>query len=64
MPGDVDCNHTVLIADAVLLMRILAEDPTVYPSAQGFVNADLDGDGMLTFRDSRALLLMLSGAAD
>lgn len=64
LPGDVDCNHTVQIADAVLFMRVLAEDPTVCPSAQGFVNADMDGDGILTFRDSRALLLLLSGAAD
>ena len=63
LPGDVDCNGKVQIADAVLLARYLAEDP-VTVTAQGRVNAELDGDpAALTASDLAALLQGIAGSA-
>ena len=58
--GDVDCSGDVRIADAVLLARYLAEDP-VTVTAQGKVNADCDGDRIITTGDLSALLQFLAG---
>lgn len=61
-PGDVDCNGQVAIADAVLLARYLAED-AVAVTAQGLVNAELDGDSTaLSAADLSVLLQLLAGS--
>ena len=59
--GDVDCNGSVTIADAVMLARFLAEDSEVTVSAQGKQNAELDGAQGLTSDDLSALLEKLAG---
>ena len=58
--GDIDCSGAVQIADAVLLARYLAED-AVTVTAQGLVNAELDGDTGLTAGDLSVLLQYLAG---
>ncbi|MBQ3940283.1 MAG: glycoside hydrolase [Oscillospiraceae bacterium] len=62
LPGDVDTNGAVQIADAVLLARYLAEDQ-VTVTAEGKVNAELDGNEELTTDDLGRLLMMLAGLA-
>ena len=59
--GDVDCNGTVAIADAVMLARFCAEDKDVSVSAQGKENAELDGVTGLTADDLTVLLEFLAG---
>ncbi len=61
--GDVDCNGTVNIADAVMLARFCAEDQGSGITAQGKLNADLNGDGDVTSEDSSVLLKQLAGLA-
>ena len=61
VPGDVNCDDTVNIADAVLLARFLSEDSAVQVTAQGKVNAELDGVEGLTPDDSVILLENLAG---
>ncbi|MBQ5335548.1 MAG: hypothetical protein J6Z45_06340, partial [Oscillospiraceae bacterium] len=61
LPGDVDVNGRVQIADAVLLARYLAED-SVTVTAQGKTNAECDGDALLTSGDLAALLQYLAGS--
>ena len=57
-----DCNGQVAIADAVLLARYLAED-AVAVTAQGLVNAELDGDSTaLSAADLSVLLQLLAGS--
>ena len=58
--GDVDCSGNVAIADAVLLARYIAEDP-VTVTAQGLVNAELDGEAGLTSGDLAVLLQGIAG---
>ena len=61
LKGDVDCNGQTAIADAVLLARYLAEDP-VEVSAQGLLNAELDGNPeSLDAGDFAALLQIIAG---
>lgn len=63
MPGDVDVNGRVQIADAVLLARYLAED-SVTVTVTGLLNAELDGDPSgLTSADLSVLLQYLAGNA-
>lgn len=62
LPGDVDTNGQVQVADAVLLARYLAEDK-VTVTAQGKLNADLDGTDGLSADDLGALLRKLAGLA-
>ena len=59
--GDVDCSGTVNIADAVMLARFCAEDAESGITAQGKLNADLNGDGDVTAADTTALLDLLAG---
>lgn len=58
--GDVDCNGTVQIADAVMLARYLAEDP-IKVTAQGLANARVTGRETLTSEDSAKILSYLAG---
>ena len=60
LKGDVDCSGQVQIADAVLLARYVAED-AVTVTAQGLVNAELDGEAGLTAGDLSALLQGIAG---
>ena len=62
LPGDVDLNGQVQIADAVLLARYLAEDK-VNVTAEGKRSAELDGEEGLTSGDLGRLLMMLAGIA-
>ena len=62
LPGDVDINGQVQIADAVLLARYLAEDK-VNVTAEGKRMAELDGEDGLTSGDLVRLLMMLAGSA-
>ncbi|MCQ2416377.1 MAG: endo-1,4-beta-xylanase [Oscillospiraceae bacterium] len=43
--GDVNCDKTVDVADAVLLARLLAEDNSAKVSTQGQLNADCNKSG-------------------
>ena len=59
--GDVDCNGQIAIADAVLLARYLAED-AVTVTAQGLLNAELDGNPeSLDAGDFAKLLQIIAG---
>ena len=62
--GDVDCDGSVKIADAVLLARYLAEDSNVTVTAQGKVNAELNGTDSLTTEDLSCLLQYLAGSRE
>ena len=43
--GDVNLDKAVDVSDAVLLARFVAEDTDANVSAQGKLNADMDGNG-------------------
>lgn len=57
--GDVDCNGFVELADAILLCRFNAED-TVTITANGYINADCDSDGLLSAEDVTLILRHLA----
>lgn len=59
-PGDIDCNGAINIADAVLLMRLIAEDAEAVVTVRGRAAADIDGDGLVTLTDARVLLCLLA----
>ena len=59
--GDVDENGDINVADAVLLARFCAEDKDVTVSAQGKVNADIDGKTGVTSDDLARLLEFIAG---
>ncbi len=59
--GDVDCNTTVNIADAVLLARYLAEDSAVTVSAEGKENANVKNDENVDSADLALLIEYLAG---
>lgn len=61
LPGDVNCDSYVNIADAVLLARFIAEDAEAPVSVRGRENAELDGEDGLTAADNAVLLEMLAG---
>ena len=54
--GDVNCDGVVDVSDSVLLCRFLCEDADAVMTAQGRINADVNGDGKLTIDDNTALL--------
>ncbi len=56
MRGDVNCDKTVDVSDAVLLARFLAEDKTAILSAEGKRNADCDKKSGLTGDDTVRIL--------
>ena len=62
LKGDVDCDGSVRIADAVLLARYLAED-TVTVTANGKINAEMNGTDGLTSEDLSDLLRHLAGGS-
>ena len=60
LAGDVNLDKIVDVSDAVLLARFTAEDKTADVSAQGKLNADMDGSGM---PDSEDVVLILQKIA-
>ena len=64
LSGDMNCDSTVNIADAVLLARFLAEDPAITVSAQGKKNADADQNGTVDSDDRTVLLKRLANITD
>ena len=53
--GDLDLSNKLSIADAVLLERLIAEDPTCQVPDAALENADYNRDGIVNLLDSRAL---------
>ncbi|MBR5372519.1 MAG: dockerin type I repeat-containing protein, partial [Oscillospiraceae bacterium] len=62
--GDVNCDESVTVADAVMLARVLAEDATVKVSEQGLANADMNENGGTDQEDLTKLLRKLAGYKD
>ena len=54
--GDLNCDGTVSMADAVLLMRYVTEDSSLKLSPAGIANADVDLDDLLTVLDVASVL--------
>jgi len=62
--GDVDCNDSLDVRDAVLLARAVADDATLKENeitAQGKINADVTHDGVTAIDDLAKLLNYLCG---
>ena len=59
--GDVNGDHQITIADAVLLARIIAEDATLKLTNGETDRADADGSGMMDADDLTYLLRSLAG---
>ena len=55
--GDVDCNETVNIADALAAMRHTMS--IIAASEQGIINGDMNGDGILNTVDALAIMRMV-----
>jgi len=64
LPGDVDCNGSINVLDAVVLCRMVAETPDTEVSAAGKLNADCDGVSGVNSLDVTRLLNVLSGKLD
>ncbi len=60
-PGDVDCNKAVNVADAVLLAQYCAEIAGTVVSAEGLLNAELDGVSGINGDDVTVLLETIAG---
>lgn len=56
LPGDLNCDGQITIADAVMLYRLLNEDTTLPITPQGIENADSDLNGILSIMDVRSAL--------
>ena len=59
-PGDVNCDNTVDISDAVLLARYVAEEQTAVITADGRRNADADGNAKIESDDVIYILRMIA----
>lgn len=60
LPGDLNGDLQITIADAVLLSRVIAEDPALTAVKPEMANADVNGDGYLDALDIAALLKSVS----
>ena len=58
--GDINCDGTRTISDAILLARMSAEDPAVTMTEEGKQYADIDQDGSLTNEDLIYIVRMLA----
>ena len=58
--GDVNCDGEVDVSDSVLLCRVVSEEKGVVLTAQGIINSDVNGDGILTLEDNIALLILIA----
>lgn len=54
--GDISCDGTVDVADAVLLARFVSEDPGVEITETGRQNADINQDGKMDSEDAILIL--------
>ncbi|MCQ2417853.1 MAG: glycoside hydrolase family 9 protein [Oscillospiraceae bacterium] len=54
--GDVNCDNSVDVADAVLLARMLGEDSEAKVSTQGKTNAECNDDNKLSLDDVNAII--------
>ena len=59
-PGDINNDLAVDVRDAVILSRIIAEDTALTVTDAGLLNADTNGDGLITLSDLTALLTVLA----
>ena len=59
LPGDVDCNGAVNMADLALAASYVQNSGEV--SAQGILNGDMNGDGVLSAADLAALYALILG---
>ena len=61
LPGDVDCNGEVTMADVTILaMYLNGENPEI--SEQGMINADANQDGTVDIRDIAAIYAIISAS--
>ncbi|MBR5370954.1 MAG: dockerin type I repeat-containing protein [Oscillospiraceae bacterium] len=58
--GDINCDGTRTISDAILLARMSAEDPAVTVTEEGKQYADINQDGSLTNADLIYIVRMLA----
>ena len=59
-PGDVNVDRHLDVSDAVLLARLCCEDPMLYISTEGLVNADVNGDNKINGSDTNMLLRQIA----
>lgn len=62
--GDLNNDGLLTVSDAILLARIVAEDPTLRPNTQMIAAADLDYDYTPTSDDTVIMLKVLAGKYD
>ena len=55
-PGDMTCDDSVDVSDAVLMAKYIAEDKTANITDQGLINGDIDGNKGVTESDLTMLL--------
>ena len=60
--GDLNQDGRISVGDAVLLIRLLTEDPLQNMNSSGIAAADLDRDRMVTLADFRQLMRIISDA--
>lgn len=63
LAGDVNCDKSVDVSDAVLLARYLAEDQTANITTEGHLNADADGNTKIETDDVICILRKIAKLA-
>lgn len=61
MWGDVNCDQKVSVSDAIMLARVLAEDPDAGVTEKGLQNADVVRDHITNADDTIRLLKYIAG---
>ena len=60
MRGDATCNDEVDISDVILIARVASEDTSVDITEQGRINANCDGDDILSANDAATALRIIA----
>ena len=60
MRGDATCNDEVDISDVILISRVASEDTSVDITEQGRINANCDGDDILSANDAATVLRIIA----
>ena len=60
LPGDVNCDDSVDVADAVLLLRYAVSDEDAKITDQGVLNGDADGNGKTDTDDASLILRFIA----